>query len=153
MVLKFVRDRFPQAIFLKIYDAATDGWGAKDFHRYCDKRGWTLTIVETTKDFIFGGFTTEQWESPWLVLKSKRDPYSFLFSVNEGSKYPIMSVDTKAIICHSDWSACFGWSELGIFSASNKNTHSYCYANYASFKLPAAKGSEYPSITGGEFHF
>jgi hypothetical protein len=64
MVIKFVRDLYPQARFNRIYDAATDGWGAKDFHRCCDKRGWTLTIVETTKDFIFGGFTTAEWESP-----------------------------------------------------------------------------------------
>jgi hypothetical protein len=58
MVIKFVRDQYPQSKFQKIYDAATDGWDAKDFHRCCDKKGWTLTIVKTTKDFIFGGFTT-----------------------------------------------------------------------------------------------
>jgi hypothetical protein len=58
MVKKFVRDQYPQARFQRIYDATTDGWGADDFHRCCDDKGWTLTIVETTKDFIFGGFTT-----------------------------------------------------------------------------------------------
>jgi hypothetical protein len=61
MVIKFVRDQYPQARFQRIYDAAIDGWKAKDFHRCCDKKGWTLTIVETTKDFIFGGFTTAEW--------------------------------------------------------------------------------------------
>jgi hypothetical protein len=64
MVLKFVRDQYPQARFRKIFDATTDGWTAKDFHRICDKKGWTLTIVETTKNFIFGGFTTAEWETP-----------------------------------------------------------------------------------------
>ena len=98
MLIKFVRDQFPRALFQKIYDAATDGWTAKDFHRCCDKKGWTLTIVETTKNFIFGGFTTAEWESPFLRI-SKPSPHSFLFSVNEGSKYPITSGDTTAITC------------------------------------------------------
>jgi hypothetical protein len=58
MIMKFVREQYPQAKFKRIYDATTDGWGTRDFHRNCDLKGWTLTIVETTKDFIFGGFTT-----------------------------------------------------------------------------------------------
>ena len=64
MVIYFVRDQYPQARFRKIFDATTDGWTAKDFHRICDKKGWTLTFVETTKNFIFGGFTTAEWETP-----------------------------------------------------------------------------------------
>ena len=33
MVLQFVRDQFPHAKFVRIYDATTDGWNSKDFHR------------------------------------------------------------------------------------------------------------------------
>jgi hypothetical protein len=58
MVIKFVRDQYPRARFKKIYDATNDGWKKQDFHRCCNNKGWTLTIVETTEDFIFGGFTT-----------------------------------------------------------------------------------------------
>jgi hypothetical protein len=158
MVMKFVRDQYPQARFKRIYDATTDGWGATDFHRCCDKgwnlfkKKWTLTIVETTKDFIFGGFTTAEWESSYT---SKPCAHSFLFSVNEGSKYPITSGDTEAIQCYSDWCPCFGagGNELAILSDSNNNTSSYCEANGASYKLPAAKGSKEPSINGGEHNF
>ena len=107
MVISFVRDQFPQATFQRIYDATTDGWKSQDFHRQCDKKGWTLTIVETTKDFIFGGFTTAEWESPPKRI-SKRDPHSFLFSVNEGCKYPITGGDEKAIYCDKITSAIFG---------------------------------------------
>ena len=113
MVLKFVRDQYPQARFTRIYDASTDGWKAEDFHRCCDKKGWTLTVVETNKgpsyffgsNFIFGGFTTAEWESPII---SKPCPHSFLFSVNEGSKYPVTSGDRVAIRCGSGWCAVFG---------------------------------------------
>ena len=154
MVTKFVRDQFPQAKFKKIYDATIDGWRAKDFHRCCDKKGWTLTIVETTKSFIFGGFTKAEWESSWAGFY-KSCPHSFLFSVNERSKYRITSGANDAIRCYSSYSAWFGgrWGALVIASDSNNNTDSYCHANRASFKLPAAKGSNYPSINEGEHNF
>jgi hypothetical protein len=162
MVLKFVRDKYSRARFQRIYDAETDGWGASDFHRCCDKKGWTLTIVETTKGpslffgscYIFGAFTTAEWVSSDEPI-SKPCPHSFLFSVNEGSKYPINSGDRVAIECYNGWCARFGeWGNvLGISSDSNNNTDSYCQANHYSFNLPAAKGSLYPSINGGDKNF
>jgi hypothetical protein len=87
-------------MFERIYDATNPahGWEAKDFHRCCDEKGWTLTIVETTDNFIFGGFTTAEWESPPpLSFIDKPCPHSFLFSVNEGSKYPITEGGRNAI--------------------------------------------------------
>jgi hypothetical protein len=56
MAMKFVRDQFPKARFKRIYNASTDGWDADDFHRFCDIKGWTLTIIKTTDNYIFGGF-------------------------------------------------------------------------------------------------
>jgi hypothetical protein len=91
MVLKFFSDQYPQVRFNRIYDAETHGWKNKDFHKYCNNKGWTLTIVQTTSDFIFGGFTTAEWESSGIYHP---DPHSFLFSVNEGSKYPITGEDS-----------------------------------------------------------
>jgi hypothetical protein len=109
--------------------------------------------VETTKDFIFGGFTTAEWETPTYNIP-KPCPHSFLFSVNEGSKYPITSGGERAIVCYIDWCAVFGaYWELVIESDSNTRTDSCCYANGDSFKLPTAKGSNYPSINGGEEWF
>jgi hypothetical protein len=75
--------------------------------------------------------------------------------VNEGSKYPITSGEREAIECYSGRCAAFGvgGDELYICSGSNNNTLSYCNANCSSFKLPAAEGSKYPSINGGEREF
>ena len=108
-VMKFVKEQYPRARFKKIYDASIDGWKANDFHRCCDKQGWTLTIVETTKDFIFGGFTTAEWESS---DSCKYSPQSFLFSVNEGRKYPLIEGRDHAICCYRDWCATFGDLEI-----------------------------------------
>jgi hypothetical protein len=76
--------------------------------------------------------------------------------VNEGSKYPITSGDRWAITCRSGWCAAFGTNglELVIVSDSNNNnTSCWCAADGDSFKLPAAKGSQCPSINGGEQRF
>jgi hypothetical protein len=64
-----------------------------------------------------------------------------------------MSGGEKAITCYSSYCARFGYDELDICRDSNNNTDSSCHANRDSFKLPAAKGSEYPSINGGEKNF
>jgi hypothetical protein len=90
---------------------------------------------------------------------SKLSPNSFLFSVNEGRKYPITSKKREAIGCQASFCALFGVFELAILSDSNNNTDSWCASNKpsfeygSSFKLPAAKGSQYPSMNGGEFSF
>jgi len=44
-----------------IYKATLDGFKAADFHRKCDNIGKTLTLIKTTKGYIFGGFTSESW--------------------------------------------------------------------------------------------
>ena len=77
--------------------------------------------------------------------------------MNEGRKYPITSRDRTAIKCNSGCCAVFGGSaycwDLVINNDSNNNTKSYCRAEEDSFKLPAAKGSQYPSINGGQMYF
>jgi hypothetical protein len=45
MVMNFIRELSPQAILERIYDASVDGWSAEDFHRCCDEKGYTITIV------------------------------------------------------------------------------------------------------------
>ena len=45
MVMKFIKELSPQVILEKIYDASVDGWSAEDFHRCCDEKGYTITIV------------------------------------------------------------------------------------------------------------
>jgi hypothetical protein len=156
MVFKFIRDQYPQARFKRIYDADTDGWKKDDFHRSCNYKGWTLTIVKTTFDFVFGGFTKAPWESSSIY---HTDQHSFMFSVNEGSKYPITGGDRLAIGCYSGYCALFGANgdEVTIMSDSNINNDSWCKADLPSFKLPVGKGQGFEkdssSINGGKVNF
>ena len=39
-----------------LYRKTRDGSKSEDFHKKCDNKGITITIVETTKGYIFGGY-------------------------------------------------------------------------------------------------
>ena len=49
--------------FEKIFVMSVNGSSSQDFHKYCDNKGPTLTIIKTTKNRIFGGFTPLNWET------------------------------------------------------------------------------------------
>jgi hypothetical protein len=53
MILK----EFKRRTWQLLYRASRDGFKASNFHGKCDNQMNTLTFIETTKIFIFGGFT------------------------------------------------------------------------------------------------
>ncbi len=44
-----------------LYRASVDGFRAADFHRKCDNNANALTIIKTTENYIFGGYTKATW--------------------------------------------------------------------------------------------
>jgi hypothetical protein len=50
-------------IGIKLFTASVDGNTSAAFHRKCDGQGATLTVIETSKRKIFGGFTSTSWAS------------------------------------------------------------------------------------------
>jgi hypothetical protein len=53
--------------FSFLWRGSRDGFGAKEFHRLCDGRANTLSVILDTEGTIFGGFAPVEWESrkPW----------------------------------------------------------------------------------------
>ena len=49
--------------FKKIFTMSLNGSSCNDFHNYCDNKGPTITIIKTTNNKIFGGFTPLNWEN------------------------------------------------------------------------------------------
>jgi hypothetical protein len=39
-----------------LYRASRDGWHATDYHRFCDDKGPTVSLIMTTKNVLCGGF-------------------------------------------------------------------------------------------------
>ena len=48
---------------MRCWRAKTDGWAASTFHRNCDGKGPTVTIIKVGS-YIFGGYTDLSWSSP-----------------------------------------------------------------------------------------
>ena len=48
---------------MRCWHAKTDGWAASTFHRQCDAKGPTVTIIKVN-NYIFGGYTDVSWSSP-----------------------------------------------------------------------------------------
>ena len=64
------------------YNALSDGWEPKIFHRNCDNKHHTVTIIEK-RPYIFGGYTDIPWgnhQNSYLCtisVKSKMLEYDF----------------------------------------------------------------------------
>lgn len=108
-----------------LYQASFDGQTPADFHRCCDDRGPTIVVIRVGA-YIFGGFTSQSWESAFQ-LKAKQDSHSFLFTLVNPLGTKPMKIATKtnaSIHCKSDLGPTFGtastqcydlqvWSTIG----------------------------------------
>lgn len=72
--------------FELIYTRSINGDKYDSFHKYCDGKGPTLTIVKGKNGHIFGGYVTVCFSSD---NKSHYDDQSFLFSLTNMKKFPI----------------------------------------------------------------
>ncbi|CAF3340288.1 unnamed protein product [Rotaria socialis] len=62
-----------------IYKAKRDGFAGKDFHRQCDDKGPTMTIIKSKSGgYLFGGYTVPPWSSD---NGRRTDSTAFLFTL------------------------------------------------------------------------
>ena len=62
-----------------LYRGTRDGFGTNDCHSKIDNKGPTLSIVKTTENKIFGGYTNILWKKDDRYEKDKG--LSFVFSL------------------------------------------------------------------------
>jgi len=53
-----------------IYRASQDGFEASKFHSKCDTLSNTFIIIKSTNDFVFGGYTEQNWSGIVKSFKS-----------------------------------------------------------------------------------
>lgn len=63
--------------FVRCWHAKTDGWAASPFHRNCDGKGPTVTIVQVG-NYIFGGYVDKSWGGEYLIMKDPGKAYSHI---------------------------------------------------------------------------
>jgi hypothetical protein len=73
--------------FRLLYSPTSDTNTKEDFHKYCDNKGSTIVLVETSNGRRFGGFTSLSWKSndQWV-----NDPCACIFSFDNHKKYKLL---------------------------------------------------------------
>jgi len=77
----------------------------KIFHEKCDFKGPTVTIIKSNTDYIFGGYTTKNWD---ISNRWKYDPDSFIFSLTFKKKFIKNKNDKLSIYCGEFQGPTFG---------------------------------------------
>ena len=88
-----------------LFRKSRDGSTPNDFHNKCDNKGITITFIETTKGYKFGGYTELEWDKS---EKNKKDKSAFLFSFNNNQKYTNRN-ENGSITCCSNEGPRFGY--------------------------------------------
>ena len=91
--------------FNLLYRASLHGDRAADFHRLCDNKGPTLSVIEATNGRRFGGFTKLNWDQSQNYKQNDTD--AFIFSLDFMRKY-IGNGNENHIYCNSTKLITFG---------------------------------------------
>lgn len=117
-----------------LYRATRDSFAALAFHSKCNGKANTITIIKSTLNFVFGGYTSADWTRCWM---SDSSAYLFSLRVNGSAtalKYPVVSSSTA--ICGSlSYGPLFGSGyDIQINNYPNLYT-SYTYCS--SYQCPS----------------
>ena len=117
LIINWLREKVDKNLIKleKIFVMSINGSSSKDFHKYCDNQGATLTLLKTTKNKIFGGFTPLDWESK-ISNKIDKNDQTFLFSLNKMKKYDMINKEKRAIYCNANNGPYFGGRDFSIES-------------------------------------
>ena len=116
----------------------------------------TLTIIKTTKGYIFGGYTAVAWDS---TRNWKADQKAFLFSLVNVRSTPLLITVKKgnlySIYCDATNGPSFGGgSDICIVNNSNTSTKSCSNLGHSyDFKLFSYGSKEAQSFLAGSYQF
>ena len=111
--------------FQLIFRASKHGDSRDNFHKICDGKGPTVTIVKGKNGHIFGGYVTVPFSSD---NKIHYDENAFLFSLTNLKKIPIKIKD-QAVCHYSGWGPYIGYKDhcdLAIDNGCLNKNSSYC---------------------------
>ena len=140
-----------------LYRATRDGFTANAFHSKCNNKASTITIIENHLNYVFGGYTTAEWESNddfgWI-----KDSKAFIFSLRQNGtlnnkKFKVVD-ENHSILAHKSYGPSFGHDIL-IEDNSNEKIGSYCnlgdhYELPNGYKYEDCRTSKY---LAGDFDF
>ena len=97
-IINWIKEKINKNIiqFQLLFRMSENGTKSEDFHKLCDNKGPTLTLIRTTKQRIFGGFTPLSWGKAGSGIKDPSNQ-TFIFSCDLNKKYDIIKLQEQAI--------------------------------------------------------
>ena len=93
----FINSLFSKKPFFNlIYSATRDGSYPEDFHRKCDNKGPTITLIKTNDNRKFGGYISKNRQYGNENAVSEKDKNAFIFTIDKRKKYNIKNENTDA---------------------------------------------------------
>jgi len=145
IILKWICPNNERRVKL-LYKATPEENTNDDFHRKCDNKGATVTIIETTKGRRFGGYTSLSWDSS-SVWKNDKD--AFLFSLDNDKKYDVIQDVSYKVYSGNGHGPWFGYNgNIGLARDKNyfigNDTHfenfgTKCYSTTVENELSGGK--------------
>ena len=139
--------------FELIFKMSENGIQSEDFHKICDNQGPTLTLIKTTNNKIFGGFTPLSWKNKGFWIRDLNNQ-TFIFSLDLKKKYKSINENSNGIFCYDiygpNFGGCYFWlkqnMKKGEFN-SNKDNNLFCNDN----SKTKGKDGEYENFDTEDF--
>jgi hypothetical protein len=108
-----------------LYRASRDGFKVTDFHRLCEHKGATVTVIRSKEGYVFGGYVDQSWNCSkgWVASSS-----AFLFSLVRPSSSVAMKLPLNgraneyAMRCNSLCGPTFGGGfDIVVWDSANNS--------------------------------
>ena len=154
--LNLISDRIKNTELLKnkkikyklLYRGTRDGMNASSFHQKCNSIPNTISIIQTTKGYKFGGYAEQTWENnskaTWI-----KDDKSFVFSIDYMKIYNHVN-GTNAILHNNNYGPSFQYC-IYLRNDFSKNEN-YTYDKNNANRLYSGFNRDY-ELNGGEKNF
>jgi hypothetical protein len=134
MLLKKCLGTNKHLTFKLLYSGHKDGYTPQAFHKKCDGKNNTLTIIHSSHNAIFGGFIDKPWNQSEAYLVTEN---AWLYSLTQKQKYTLKSGNSQyAGYGSASYGPTFGGGNdfyiSGDFktTAGYSNPHSYNWTGY-----------------------
>jgi len=136
-----------------LYRGSRDGYTAAAFHRMCDNKGATLTVVkaEGSKN-IFGGYFSGSWTSSGSYSSQPAWIYSLVNATGKPLKL-LSSGSSNNAYCNSSYGPTWGGGHDLHINSSMKSANNYTNPSNYKVVAPGYTGTFEKTLFAGQYKF
>lgn len=149
-LMKILPKKLRNRKYKLLFRASRDGFQSSIFHSKCDNRGETLSIIHSTSNHIFGGYTSIPWSTTSNNYVYDQKAFIFLLRSTRGNvplKWNVTNAG-NAVYHNISYGPTFGGG-FDFYLCNNCNTTNSSYSNLGnSYGAPKDK-----NLLAGSYNF